>query len=127
MKIQMTEDSRKIITLADMPAVRRLIREMKEDNYIKEYGGMAARVASGEYDTFEILKAEAEVAKNNRVFNAFFDGSENLDIWCRFYAYNSYYGFYEIGAYITDIWNITGDNSDEIRQQMYINAFRRER
>ena len=58
MKIKFTADAKKYITVAEMPHVRRIIDEMREDDSLKDYAEMAARVASGNNDSFEILKAE---------------------------------------------------------------------
>jgi len=124
MKVRMSEDSKRVITVSEMSAVRNVMRELKDDNYIKEYASMAARVASGENETFEILKAEAEIAKNSRVWNAYGEGTGNIDVWINIYAYNRYCGFYDFGVYLTDIWDIHRDNVDEIRSHMYINKFK---
>ena len=123
MKIRMTEDSKRTVTVSEMAAVRKIMYDLKEDNYLKQYASMAARVASGKYDTFEILKVEAEIAKNCRIWNAYGEGTGQLDVWVSVYAYNSYHGFYDFGAYLTDIWAISGDNVEEIRGHMYIKSF----
>lgn len=127
MKVKFTEDAKRFITVSEMPAVKRIIAEMKEDGEIKGYSEMAARVASGKNENFEILKAEAEISRNARVNDAYGEGSGKLDVWLNIYAFNSYAGFYEIGAYLTDIWAITGDNAEEIRNHMYINKYSREK
>lgn len=124
MKVKFTENSKRIVTISEAAAARKIIEDLKEDDCIKEYGQMAAHVASGS-GGFEILKAEAEIAKNTRIYNWYSDDSGNLDVWLHFYAFNSYYGFYEIGIYLTDIHSITGDNQEEIRNRMYINSYQR--
>ena len=123
MKVKITEDTKRIITISEMPAVRKIISELREDNYLKQYASCAARVASGRYDTFEILKAEAEIAKNARVWDAYGEGTGNLDVWVNIYAYNPYYGFYDFGVYLTDIWAISDDNKNEIKTHMYIKSY----
>lgn len=126
MKVKFTKEEKKFITVAQMPAVNQIIKDMKEYP-LSEDTQTIARVASGVNSTFEILKAEARIAKNCRVWNAFSDESENLDIWIEVYAFNNYDGFYEIGIYLSDVWQITGDNGDEIRSHMYINEYHKNR
>lgn len=122
MKIKFTAEQKKFITVAELPEVKKIIAEMKEDTGLKDYAEIAARIASRDNGN-EILKAEAEIAKNQRVFNRYTDESGNLDIWLTVYAFNSYKGFYTIGAYLSDIWESTGDNAEELRGYMYIREF----
>lgn len=120
MKVKFTAEAKKYITVAEMPHVKRIINEMREDDSLKNYAEMAARVASGDWNDFEILKAEAEIAKNRRAHDNYHEGSSNLDIWLTIYAFNAYKGFYKIGVCLSDIWQLTGDNGEEIRSHMYI-------
>ena len=124
MKVKLTEESKKYITVAEMPAVKQIIKDMKEDDDIIGYAQAAARVASG-WNGFEILKAEASIAKNCRVWNQYGENTGDLDIWLDIYAFDSYAGFYEIGAYLSDIWSICGDNAEELKEHMYIGAYKR--
>ena len=127
MKIRITEDAKNILVLSDMPQVRKIMEDLKEDDGLNEYAQMAARLASGTSETFEILKATASIAKNCRVWNAYTEDSKTLDIWLGIYAFNAYYGFYEIGIYLTDIWKIGDHVQNEIvKSQMYIQEYKRE-
>lgn len=125
MKIKFTTEAKEYITINELPAVKRIIAEMKEDTGIKDYAEIAARVASGYNGKFEILKSEAEIAKNARVNNAYGEDSENLDIWLNIYAFDSFAGFFEIGIYLTDVWAVTVDNAEEIKTNMYIQRYER--
>jgi hypothetical protein len=125
MKVKITEDSKRVLTLADMPAARKIIKDLMEDNYIKEYGGSCARIASGQNESFEILKAEAELCKNCRVWNYYSDDSGNLDVLITFYAFNPYYGFYSIEACLSDIWQIgSAEANQEVKSHMYIREYK---
>lgn len=120
-----TDRSKDIITLSEKPIADGIIEELS-DYSIEADMQMIVRTAVGTNDTFEILKFTAEIAKNSRIWNAYGanDGeTKNLDVWMELYAYNKFVGFYEIGCYLTDIWQITGDNSEEIRNHFYINKF----
>lgn len=122
MKVKLTKQMKEILTVAEMPKVRKLIEGLRTELDVKEYAEMAARIAGCSCP--EVLKAEAEIAKNARVFNQYFEDSGNLDIWVRVYAFSEYDGFYIVGAYLTDIWASTGYNSQELRKHMYIRTFK---
>lgn len=122
MRVKFTKEMKGIVTVSELPAVREVLDVMKEDAGLKEYAATAARIAARS-NTVEILKAEAEIAKNRRVFNRYSDISRDFDIWLTVYAFDAYKGFYTIGAYLSDIWDSTGENSEELRSYMYIREY----
>ena len=122
MKVKFGPEQKKYITVAQLPAVRSIIESMREEN-LKDYAEMAANIARGFGGSMEILKAEAEIARNARVWNALGDETENLDIWISVYAFNDYDGFYAIGVYITDLWAYHYDIRDEILSHMWIRHY----
>ena len=123
MKVKITPEMRKHLTLDMMPEVRKIINDMKEitkESFMEDCQ-TAARIASRSNDHFEIIKAEAEIGINYSA-NGFF-GTEypDLDINLKIYAYNSYRGFYEIHVCLSDLWQLAGStNAEEIRNSMYI-------
>lgn len=128
MKVKFTAEAKKIVTVAEVPEVKKIIAYMKENETaesLKDYAAMAARVASKNGYAFEILKAEAEIAKNCRAFDNYHEGSGNLDIWLTVYAFSPLNGFYNIGVYLSDIWQLSGDNAEEIKSHMYIEEYTR--
>lgn len=125
MKIAITAEAKKYITLADMPAVRKVIESMKDDTCtVKEYAETAARIASG-YNDVKVLECSAEIAGNCRVRDRFNIGTAQYDIWIKFTAIinNGFDGIIIGGAYLSDIWEATGDNYAELREHMYIRKF----
>lgn len=124
MKITITAEMKKILTVAEMPTVRQMIEQAKQDDdTAKEYAEMAARIASDGY-VIKVLECSAEIAKNCRVQDAYTADSGDLDVWVNFIAYTTK-GFVMGGAYLTDIWNITGgENDEEIKSYMYIRMFK---
>ena len=126
MKVAVTKEMKDILRVSQMPAVRKIQEQMREDDGLLDYAHIAARVACEENWGFEILKATAEICNNNRVWDAYGEGSGKLDVWLRVYAFNQFYGFLRIGVNLTDIWNVTGDNHDEIRPHMYIERYVRQ-
>lgn len=122
MRVMMTDDAKKIITLAEAPYARQIIEELKEDTGLQDYARMAANVAGGNYG-YEILKATAEITRNRNVWDQYGEGTGMLDVLLKIYAFSRYRGFYEIHVYLSDIWQITADNTDEIRDRMWIELY----
>ena len=123
MKVSISKQSQKVISIEEAPAAKRIVKEMKDDEMsVAEYAEIAARVAGGN-SKYEILKASAEIAKNARVYNRYGEDTNDLDIWIDFYAFNEYKGFFEVGVYLSDIWDICDSNAEEIKSHMYINHY----
>ena len=124
MKVKITSESKKWMTIAELPIARQIIAEMKDDDDAEAYVQMAARLASGiPGERFEVLKVDAEIARS-KAWNVFSDDSGNLDIYIRAYAFSSYAGFYDIGFYISSMWKLSDENRDEIKAEMFINEYK---
>lgn len=127
MRVIMTADSKRIIRLDEAPAAQRIIKEMREDeSTVAEYAIYAVNAAGTEGRDWcaKIYEATAEIAKNSRVQDAYFEGSADLDVWISATARTNN-GFCIIGAYLSDIWAISGDNAAEIaKNHMYVRKFR---
>lgn len=130
MKIKFGAEQKKYIYVSEIPAVKELISELQDKDNYGDFSfeiGAAVTCATGtNSDSFQILKKEAEIAKNHRIYNHYSDNSGTLDIWFTIYAYDHYYGFFEIGCYLSDIWAISSENVDEIRSHMLIYKFTKE-
>ena len=130
MKVRLEKEDKKYITLAQAPLVREIIADMKEDEIKpEEYAEMAVRAAYSNTLVFnvEVLKATARIVKSSKAWNVMSDHSEDLDIWVEATAYVSLSDSYEcimIGTYLSDIWQITEDNKEEIASYMYIRRFK---
>ena len=81
MKIGFPKEMKRIITVAEMPIVRKLIEDFKrsDDDNVVEYAAMAARIA-GDSNVVKVLEAKASIAKNCRVHDQYFEGSDDLDV-----------------------------------------------
>lgn len=124
MKVSIPLDMKSVLTVSEMPKARELIKRMREDNSFDQYALSAARVASGDRDSFLILEQKAQIAKNERVQDYYSDKSGNLDIWLEFLAFNYFSGCYLIGIYLSDVYQITGTASDrELKQHMFIREY----
>lgn len=123
MKVKITNEAKEYLTVAEMPAARQIIQMCREDECLDDYARMAAGLAIKDYSSnLEILKAEAEIARNDRADNNYFEGSGKLDVYFRFYILIPFVGFYEIGAYLTELWQkgASKEQDAEIRRNMYI-------
>lgn len=124
MKVIMSEDSKRAVSVSELPAAKKIIRDMKEDSETAaDYAASAVRALCGCCD--EVFKASAEIAKNGRVYDAYASGSGNLDVWITFVARADNREIVEGGAYLTDIWNITGDENDEIKEHAFLLRYKR--
>lgn len=118
MKVKYGTEQKRYVTVAEVPAVKDIIAQCREYD-IKDFAIIAAHAIKN--TEFEIMKAEAEIAKNCRVWNYYGEESGSLDVWISFYAFNDYTGFYMIGAYLSDIDTLS---ADELRPLMYVREFK---
>lgn len=75
----------------------------------------------------DVIEAKAQVARYYRTWESFGE-TEDLDVWVEVTARDaSRYArkYAELGAYLTDIWAIAGDNRDEIRSRCFANVIER--
>lgn len=130
MKIRMTDESKSIVAVSEMPAVRKMIEDFKEEDGLKDYVEMAVHALLKDVWNIEVLKAQAEIAKNCRIWNRFGDEdlcSCQLDVWItgtvRYTGTPD--GFAEVGAYISDLWDLTGDRQHDsaLIPHMYLRNF----
>lgn len=125
MKVIMSNESKRIVTVSELPAAKKIIRDMKDDaSTAADYAASAVRALCGYCD--EVFRASAEIAKNGRVYDAYDTGSGNLDVWISFIARADNREIVEGGAYLTDIWDITGDENDEIKEHAFLLRYRRD-
>ena len=122
MKVQFTADMKRIVTVAEMPAVRKVIEYEKDDEWTaKEWAKMAAEIVCPR-SSVKVLEASAEIAKNCRVWDTYADGSADFDVWIRFTAFAGD-SFVMGGAYLSDLWAASADNREETVKHMYVRRF----
>lgn len=124
MKVQFTAEMKRIVTVAEMPAVRKIIEAEKENDEwtAQEWAKMAAGIVRP-CSSVKVLEASAEIAKNCRVWDAYADGSADFDVWIRFTALVNDDSFVMGGAYLSDLWAASADNREETIKHMYIRRF----
>ncbi len=123
MKVQFTADMKRVITIAEMPAVRKVIDVVKLDAWTaKEWAKMAAEIVC-HHSHVKVLEASAEIAKNCRVCDVYTEGSADIDVWIRFTAFVGD-GFVRGGVYMSDLWEVNDDNREQLINHMFIRQFK---
>ncbi len=125
MKLHMEELYTHIFTLADKPVLDDIRTQFKEQRNLDwEAEHIAHLVSTGA----EVLKYTHTLSKNNKVKNRYTDDSGNIDIRLDIMAYDKWEDrFYKIIGHVSDAWDINGDNSDEIRDRLYVTPYDRNR
>lgn len=126
MKVNLTAEMKKFITVAEMPAVKKVMQYEKENDEwtVQEWAKMAARLVFDDNGA-KVIEATARIAKNQRVWDAFDEETRDIDVWIEFTAFSEYRSSFIIaGVYLTDLWQLTTDNADEIKSHMYIRQFK---
>ncbi len=128
MKVQITKEAKKWLTVAEMPIVKKIIADFRNgdnsDVTAEEIAKYASAVIFNGQTADKILEASAEIAGNKRIYNYYNDKSGRLDIWVNFTAFHEYHGFVIGGCYLSDIWSLTDENREEIKRHMYIREFK---
>ena len=125
MKVNLTAEMKKFITVAEMPAVKKVMQYEKENDEwtVQDWAKMAARLVFDDNGA-KVIEATARIAKNQRVWDAFDEETRDIDVWIEFTAFSEYRSSFIIaGVYLTDLWQLTKDNADEIKSHMYIRRF----
>ena len=131
MKVQITAETKKNISVAQLPAAREIVKSCAEDeSSVKDYAASAVNVAlkaaTGVTNgCVKVLEASARISRNCRAWNNYSDDSDDLDVWIEATA-ETVEGFIKIGAYLTDVWEITGTDTAtdaEIVWHMYVRRF----
>lgn len=125
MKVNLTAEMKKFITVVEMPAVKKVMQYEKENDEwtVQEWAKMAARLVFDDNGA-KVIEATARIAKNQRVWDAFDEETRDIDVWIEFTAFSEYRSSFIIaGVYLTDLWQLTKDNADEIKSHMYIRRF----
>ena len=122
MKIQFTNEMKRIVTVAEMPSVRSVIEFERNDEWTaKEWAKMAAELVCS-HNCVKVLEASAEIAKNFRVRDAYGEDSADFDVWVKFTAFAD--DSFVMGAvYLTDLWTASADNREETVKHMHIRRF----
>lgn len=126
-KISFPDEYKRMFTLSDLESCKKLKESIKNDDGKIDLSWEAAMAASigsdGHVGDGQILAARAEFAKNQRVWQYYCDDSKQMDIWIEVKAFDPCYGFYDIGIYLSDIWQYFSEVKYETMKQMFIKHY----
>ena len=123
MKIRVPKHSKYAITLAEAPTMNRIIKDFQEANGLQFYAETAVKIACP-HGNYEIIKAEADIIKQNKAFNVLDNESGWLDVELNIWAFHEDFGFFIIQCSITDVWKYDGYNAEELKQNMYVRHYK---
>lgn len=122
MKVSITAESKRYITLEEAPIAKAIIDNLKEDETTAaEYVTYAINAAC-KGTCQEVFKAKATICKNCRANNSIIENSKDLDVWIEATAQTTE-GFCIIGVCLSDIWQLCEDNRENIVSRMYVRTF----
>lgn len=135
MKINFPKDFKRWYTLNDIEEAKNMEKVLFEGYDAGRKYDFKSEIESAVYlvtgVSAEVLQVTAEHAKNARlVDNKTYFGEEAgiSDVWFSIKALDRYIGFYEIGAYLTDIWQIAYgpnyDNREEIKSRFCVREYK---
>lgn len=126
MKVKLEKNYKSLYTLEDLDRAKAVIKAEADDlETAKGWAEYAAKEAlKGEDDNLtEILKAEATTAGNCRIWDAYGDDTQSMDVWLDFTARTDR-GFLVGGAYLSDIWQ---SGATDYKHHMFIRYFTEKR
>ena len=124
MKVQFTDDMKRFVTVAEMPAVRKVIKSERNDEWTaQEWAKLAAGIVCP-HNSVKVLEVSAEIAKNSRVSDAYDNGTADVDVWIRFIAFADD-SFVVGGVYhLSDLWAASANNREETISHMHVRQFK---
>lgn len=124
MKVSLDKGYEKYFTIEDLGRAKEVIKYEKENDGFtaKDWAEYAVKEALRGTDDWldKIVSAEAYATKNRRVLDAYGDDTGTIDVWVEAVAKTAF-GYIEIGAYLSDIWD-TGDTP--YKEHMYIRYYK---
>lgn len=132
MKVAITKESRKWMTVEELDYAKKIVRDMKDDDGTAGwYADLAADAIlnSGKYrdkgdSVKRIIEADAEICRDNAIpYEQFGEGCGRLGVWLNFTA-ETYDGFLKVGCLLSDIWMLgDADARDTMVGHSYIRYF----
>lgn len=126
MKVNLTAEMKKFITVAEMPAVKKVMRCANEDECtLTDLARVAARLVFDD-NAAMIIECKSEDCQRISAFGTLSTRRrETLTCGLNLSAFSEYRSSFIIaGVYLTDLWQLTTDNADEIKSHMYIRQFK---
>ena len=121
MKIKITDATKAAFFMSEMSQIEALQAAMDEQKDFKWEADRAVQLVSG-LNGIPVMSYTAEAAKNTHMsYDRHGEGTGYADVWLWIKAFDPYFGFWYIGCYVSDIWDILNDGSNEdiIRSRFY--------
>lgn len=124
MTVKVTDKEKQWLKVAEMPIVRKIQKICREDETtVSQYAEQVMRYINP-HCGFEIHRPLAVIAGNKRVNDRYAEGTGNFDVWVSFLAFSEDDGVYDVGIYLTDIWDLGEDTYKEIlTNKAYITVY----
>lgn len=125
MIVKITKVAKQWLTVAQMPIVRQIIANLKEDETTAaDAARQAASIIFGYSEGVKVFEASAEISGNKRIENYYTPNSGTLDIWINFSIFDEYKGFVTGGAYLSDIWQQGAVDAKELKNRMFLQIYK---
>lgn len=118
--------TKEIMTAYEYEQIPKFLESLKNDDGKIDFA-WEIQTAAALFDCNIVLKSEARVCKYYRALNRYTESSGYLDIEFEILAYDEWNHFDKICCCLSDLWELTGGNHDEIRSRMYHVRFSRDK
>lgn len=125
-KIEIGNEQKKYMTVYTFEKAKEISKTLLKDN---EGFQTEIEILESMFGRGECLTVSAEMALNERAMNNYGDESYHIDVWLdvTIDASRLENKIFKVGCYLSDIWNVSSRNRDEIKSHMFIRTFTEER
>ena len=124
MKVKITQDTKKCFYMSETHCIETVEEALKKSNGVtKDELETLANFICKPGSIAKVYESSAEYCKNIRIFDRYGEGSEHADVWVNAIIYDGWKHFYKAGAYLSDIWEITGHSDEHLKAHMFIRDF----
>ncbi|MCD7996402.1 MAG: hypothetical protein LUH21_04125 [Clostridiales bacterium] len=123
MKVRFDKEDRKYFTIAEAPIVSTIIKDMKTSEDTIEDDIRIAMQALDVYDVIQILRTDAKISHNGRIWNYYNNESGTIDILVNAIV-QTYDEFYIIDFFLSDAWTLGIENHAEIASHICVRKFK---
>ena len=124
MNVKIPENMKDVLTYNEYTAAKNVQKQLKEYNATPDLETLAHFFGSAAPDRYAV-----EIAKNCNVYEQYGAGTGCLDVWITVTLPETYSAehharvIFKVGAYLSDIWQIGGEDESELKSRMYIRKF----
>lgn len=130
MKVNITKESGRWMTVDELPYAKQIVKDMKDDEMsAQEYAKMAADAILWGPECGDsvrrVIEADAEICRDNAIpYEQFGEGCGRLGVWLRFTA-ETFDGFLKVGCLLSDVWGLGTDEArSDLMRHSYIRYYK---